>query len=277
MTSGLRVLCLGDSLTQGRTTRMVAQLTPYGNYLPALSKHRVGFVDVQGFPGFTSAELAAEATAFVRRCGGRLTYDYVVLLAGTNDFGRHSGDGKQVAATLIDTGRMLRAVSPPHTKIVFVATPALGVSLFQYQATDWHLRARQDLRAALQAFCQEEGQVFVDLWDATSVEFTGMPVLREYQPSEDSLDDDGEQSETRLKHVRSDLPMRFLMPQYDGDGMHLTMAGYELLARLVWEAIDRSDSSGAAVRGASTAPVPPVGGGHDAAAPPDGEVNLHID
>ncbi len=196
------ILCFGDSLTAGfqAPTREhpTGLETPYGHFLQELLGERVP-VQVRGVCG----ELTGEMATRFRREVLQARPNYVVILGGTNDLGWQARPS-EVMRNLLKMYELARAESiipvPVTVPSIRVETGAGGPEVEEFLTL--HLRARKELNGLIQAYADSKGLACLDLFSATA------------EPSGGQL-----------------------MSQYSNDGLHLTTAGYRLMAERLYEQV----------------------------------------
>jgi acyl-CoA thioesterase-1 len=198
----VRIICFGDSLTAGFQSPTpecpTGQETPYGRFLQEWLGPSVE-IRVSGICG----ELTSDMAMRFRRDVLQHRPDHVVVLGGTNDLGwnAHPGD---IMRNLVKMYELARAsgIAP-----VPVTVPSLRVDIAGggAEAGAWleqHLERRQVLNGLIQDYAASKHLTCVDLFTATADPLT-----------------------------------RQLAAPYSNDGLHLTTAGYRLLARLLYDQV----------------------------------------
>jgi acyl-CoA thioesterase I len=196
------IICFGDSLTAGFQSPTpecpAGQETPYGRFLKEWLGPSVE-IRVSGICG----ELTSEMAMRFRRDVLEHRPDHVVVLGGTNDLGwnAHPGD---IMRNLVKMYELARAsdIAP-----VPVTVPSLRVDITGggAEAGAWleqHVERRQVLNGLIQDYAASKRLTCVDLFTATAD-----PVTHQ------------------------------LAAPYSNDGLHLTTAGYRLLARLLYDQV----------------------------------------
>ena len=196
------IVCFGDSLTVGYQSPTEdspdMQETPYGAFL----QDRLGIrahVAVSGICGELTGEMAM-----------RFRHDVlehrpaaVVVLGGTNDLGWNAGPADIMRNLL----KMYELALAGGIRPVAVTVPSIRVDGVPAgrDAGNWldeHITRRQTLNRLIQDYCASKNVSCVDLFTATA-----------------------EPETLRLAAL------------YSNDGLHLTTAGYRLLADLLYEEV----------------------------------------
>lgn len=206
------IICFGDSLTAGfqspTAERPAPADTPYGGFL----QQRLGGlarVAVRGICGERTDEMCA-------RFGRDVLVHapaWVVILGGTNDLGWH-GSPDSILRNLTD---MYEAALEREIRPVAVTVPSIRagedpagappaptdpLAIEARQWVDGHIARRRVLNARLTEHCGKRGIPCLDLFAATA-----------------------------------DPESLMLDARYSNDGLHLTTAGYERLAALLYERV----------------------------------------
>jgi acyl-CoA thioesterase-1 len=196
------IICFGDSLTAGfqspTRTNPTGQETPYGQFL----QERLGpsaAIKVSGICG----ELTGEMTMRFRRDVLEHHPSHVVILGGTNDLGWNAEPG-DIMKNLVKMYELARAsqitpipIAVPSIRLD-MASGGPDVEAFVQQ----HLRRRTELNGFIRDYALSKALVLIDLFTATAEPHTGL-----------------------------------LAAQYSNDGLHLTTAGYQLLADLLHDQV----------------------------------------
>jgi acyl-CoA thioesterase-1 len=196
------IICFGDSLTAGfqspTSEYPAGQETPYGRFLQEWLGPSVE-IRVSGICG----ELTSEMAMRFRRDVLQHRPGHVVVLGGTNDLGWNAQPG-DIMRNLVKMYELARAsgITP-----VPVTVPSLRVDISGGgpEAGAWleqHLERRHVLNGLIRDYAASKQLAWVDLFTATA------------------------EPETSL-----------LASQYSNDGLHLTTAGYRLLARLLYDQV----------------------------------------
>ena len=208
--------CYGASLTEGWSVDDGGAVTfePYSRFMDA----RKFTCRNCGISGETTAQvwqrMRSRYDGDEPRGGLSPNVQYVAVLAGTNDVasGVHAhavraADNIQVMCDWID---MNKAVP------VLITIPAVGVSVH----AEWPdaTSVRLVLNDRLRSLAAARGYPLVDLFDVTSESWS----MADGVPTGQS---------------RSTAARRVLQRRFDADGLHLKSEGYELLAKLVSDAI----------------------------------------
>jgi lysophospholipase L1-like esterase len=196
------IICFGDSLTAGFQSptqeHPAGQETPYGLFL----QERLGpsvEVRVSGICG----ELTGEMAMRFRRDVLEHRPAHVVILGGTNDLGWNArpSDIMKNLVKMYELARASEIIPVP------VTVPSVRIDLTDGgpDAHAWlqqHLERRRVLNASIRDYAASKLMTCVDLFTATA---------------------DPETSQ--------------LAASYSNDGLHLTTAGYRLLARLLYDQV----------------------------------------
>ena len=206
-----RLACFGDSLTAGFQTPTPGQVpwrdTPYGGFLQEWLGER-GNVIVSGICGEVTHEMVGRFDRAILRHSPHA----VVILGGTNDL----GSGYDPEAIVENLTILYKAAQQNGIRPVGVTLPSIYVDEETLQVRtkkvedvdelpEWirsHIDRRRVLNRMIQDVCASEHISSVDLFDGTS-----------------------------------EGPHDLLAPRFSNDGLHLSTAGYERFARLVWEVV----------------------------------------
>lgn len=196
------IICFGDSLTAGFQTptpdNQGAAETPYGRFLEEALGPRAT-VAVSAVCGEMTGEMLLRFRADV--LGHRPAF--VVILGGTNDLGWNARPAEIMRNLL----KMYEQARASGIEPVGVTVPSLRAS----QTADggagepWitaHVSRRLELNGLITEYCRSKDVPCVDLFSATA------------------------EADTRLLALR-----------YSNDGLHLTTAGYRLLAALLFDQV----------------------------------------
>jgi lysophospholipase L1-like esterase len=213
----LLIICFGDSLTAGFQTptpeHPMGHATPYGDFLQDRLRERAT-VRVSGICG----ELTGEMVLRFRQDVLAHKPAYVVILGGTNDLGWNAHP-QEIMRNLV---KLYEQALAGGTKPVLVTVPSIRVEDAggSPDAREWisnHLSRRHQLNGLIADYASRKGLPLVDLFTATA-----------------------------------DPSTQQLAAPYSNDGLHLTTAGYRLLADLVYEQV----WVGASPRDGSSGPEP---------------------
>ena len=201
LTSPPFILCFGDSLTVGYQSPTPQhpniRETPYGHCLQTLVGHKAT-IRVSGVCG----EVTGEMVMRFRQDVIAHRPAYAVILGGTNDLGWNANPS-EIFRNLVKLYESAR-----HADIMPIAItvpsilPAVGDQRAEKAWVTDLLQTRAQLNGLIREYCLSQGVPFVDLNTATA------------------------DPETQL-----------LMNQFSNDGLHLTTAGYECLAHLLYDNI----------------------------------------
>jgi lysophospholipase L1-like esterase len=198
--SALRhIICFGDSLTAGFQSPTLDNPqgveTPYGQFLQELTGPSVR-VSVSGICGELTGEMAMRFRSAV------LAHQpaYVVMLGGTNDLGWNAVPADIMRNLL----KMYELAAAAGIKPVPVTVPSIrvGDDLQSEEGRRWfaeHLDRRHQLNSLILRYAESKGLVAFDLFTATA------------------------EPETQQ-----------LAALYSNDGLHLTTAGYRLIAERLY-------------------------------------------
>jgi lysophospholipase L1-like esterase len=196
------IVCFGDSLTAGFQSPTAdnpqGAETPYGQFLQELAGPSVR-VSVSGLCGELTGDMA------MRFRSAALVHEpaYVVILGGTNDLGWNATP----AAILRNLLQMYELAAAAGVTPVPVTVPSIRVSddLSSEEGRRWfaeHLDRRRQLNRLILRYAESKGLAAFDLFAATA------------------------EPETQQ-----------LAAQYSNDGLHLTTAGYRLMAERLYQEV----------------------------------------
>ena len=196
------IVCFGDSLTAGfqspTSENPNGRETPYGRYLQEWLGDSTE-VQVRGVCG----ELTGEMVLRFRRDVLQQKPSHVVLLGGTNDLGWNA----LPAEIMKNLMKMYESALALQVMPIPVTIPSIRVDVASggSDAEAWvrqQLSRRAKLNGLIQEYVLSKGLPWIDLFMATVEPTTSQ-----------------------------------LAAQYSNDGLHLTTAGYRLLAQLLYEQI----------------------------------------
>jgi len=196
------IVCFGDSLTTGfqspTSQNPLGKETPYGHFLQEWLGGTVE-IQVRGICG----ELTGEMALRFRRDVLQQQPSHVVLLGGTNDLGWNAQPAEIMKnlVKMYESARASRVIPIPVT-IPSIRMSAVGEGPDAEEWIGQHLSRRAELNGLIQEYALGKGLPWIDLFTATVDVATGQ-----------------------------------LAAQYSNDGLHLTTAGYRLLARLLYDQI----------------------------------------
>jgi acyl-CoA thioesterase-1 len=172
--------------------------TPYGHYLQKWLGVSTK-IQVQGICG----ELTGEMALRFRRDVLQQQPSHVVLLGGTNDLGWNV----EPAEVMRNLMKMYELALASQVMPIPVTVPSIRVDLAGGgpDTESWigqHLSRRAELNGIIQEYALSNGLPWIDLFMATVEQTTGQ-----------------------------------LAAQYSNDGLHLTTAGYRLLAQLLYDQV----------------------------------------
>lgn len=196
------IVCFGDSLTAGFQSptkeNPQGRSTPYGEWLPALLGCDLD-VRISGVCG----ELTGEMVARFRRDALEHKPRCVAILGGTNDLGWRGAPGDIMRNLLkmyewtLSAGAVPLPITVPSLRVEGAHDSREGAAWL-----DDHLARRRQLNRAIQDYAASKHLPCVDLFQATA-----------------------EPESQRLAE------------RYSNDGLHLTTAGYRVLAEAVARAV----------------------------------------
>ncbi|HEX8751721.1 MAG TPA: GDSL-type esterase/lipase family protein, partial [Nitrospira sp.] len=196
------IICFGDSLTAGFQSptpiNSTGQNTPYGQFL----QERLGSsveIKVNGICG----ELTGEMAMRFRRDVLQHQPSHVVILGGTNDLGWNA-EPADIMKNLVKMYELARA---SHITPIPVTVPSIRLDVANggpdaETFVGQHLRRRAELNGLIRDYASSKGIEWIDLFTETA------------------------EPDTLL-----------LAAQYSNDGLHLTTAGYRLLATLLYKQV----------------------------------------
>jgi lysophospholipase L1-like esterase len=196
------IICFGDSLTAGFQSPTPehpgGDETPYGRFLQEWLGPSVE-VRVSGICG----ELTGEMAMRFRRDVLQHRPQHVVLLGGTNDLGWNARPD-DIMRNLIKMYELARAseIIPVPVTVPSVRVEVSGVGPDAEAWLEEHLERRRVLNALIRDYALSKRVPWIDLFTATA-----------------------------------DPETRQLAAPYSNDGLHLTTAGYRLLARLLYDQV----------------------------------------
>jgi acyl-CoA thioesterase I len=196
------IVCFGDSLTAGFQSptpqRPTGQEAPYGQFLQEWLGSSVE-VRISGICG----ELTAEMAVRFRRDLLQHQPSHVVMLGGTNDLGWNA-EPADIMKNLVKMYELARA---SQIGLIPVTVPSIRVDVADggpdaEAFVGQHLERRAELNGLIRDYAVSKGLAWIDLFTATA------------------------EPRTHL-----------LAAEYSNDGLHLTTAGYRLLARLLYDEV----------------------------------------
>lgn len=199
------VHCWGASLTEGTTViNGEAALAPFSSWIPQLTDNRYRCQNA-GISGETSAEILDR----MRRQESNETSsqfnsgDVVTILCGTNDLGH----GFPVSRIMQNVKAMVAIIRDKSARPILMSIPPLG-EIWANEMGEESYHQRVALSSQLKELSESVGGGFVDVF--------------------------------RLTGTRKSTPdsLFFIAPQFDADGLHLTPAGYRIVAEAVAQQIN---------------------------------------
>ena len=195
-----RVLCFGDSLTEGYTFQQSGEFHPYSIKLRRLLEEHIKgapvVVDTAGVSGeVVVPTMTQRLDQFLKESSQ--PYDWIIILGGTNDLGRGL-PAEELLPNLL--GLHDRA------KQTGCRTLALALPQFRYELEpdcEEYRKKKAKINEGLKKYCEESGSktIYVDLWN-------GLPF--------------------------GSLP-KDEMALYWVDGLHMTPKGYDKMAQIVFD------------------------------------------
>jgi lysophospholipase L1-like esterase len=196
------IVCFGDSLTAGFQSptpeNPMGRETPYGYYLQEwLGVSTV--IQVRGVCG----ELTGEMAMRFRRDILQQQPSHVVMLGGTNDLGWNAQPA-EIMRNLVKMYESARAaqIVPIPVTVPSIRVEAAGGGPDTEAWIGQCLSRRAELNRLIQEYAHSKGLPWIDLFVATIEPTTGQ-----------------------------------LAAHYSNDGLHLTTAGYRLLAQLLYDQV----------------------------------------
>ena len=196
------IICFGDSLTAGfqspSTDNPAGRETPYGAFL----QDRLGeqfLVWVSGICGERTSEMAMRFRRDVlnRKPGT------VVILGGTNDLGWNAQPSDIMRnLVMMYEGAIARGITPVPVTVPSIRIAGGQAGPEERTWIDDHIQRRHKLNGLIRDYALSKSLPWIDLFSATTEPETGQ-----------------------------------LAERYSNDGIHLTTAGYRLLAQLVYDRV----------------------------------------
>ena len=196
------IVCFGDSLTAGfqsPTPETPGGLeTPYGHFLQEWLGSSVE-IRVSGVCG----ELTGEMAMRFRHDVLQYRPSHVAILGGTNDLGWNALPA-DIMGNLVKMYELARAsqIIPIPVTVPSVRVDVAGGGPDAEAWVGQHLKRRVELNGLIAEYAVSKGLPWIDFFTATA------------------------ESSTRQ-----------LAAEYSNDGLHLTTAGYRLLARLLYDQV----------------------------------------
>ena len=201
--SSLRVLCCGDSLTEGYTFQENGQFHPYSTRLRVLleehCKPESVVVDTAGVSGEMVVPTMSKRLDKLLKQSSE-PYDWVCILGGTNDLGTGASAEKLLPHLL---GLHDRAKQTASCRTVAMAIPQF---VHELNPGNEDYRSRKvRVNEALKKYAEDSGArtIFVDLWN--ELPFGALPL------------------EEKAK--------------YWVDGLHMTPRGYDRMAEVIFDTL----------------------------------------
>jgi lysophospholipase L1-like esterase len=196
------IICFGDSLTAGfqspTAEHPMGQETPYGRFLQEYLGPSAD-IRISGICG----ELTGEMAMRFRRDVVQHQPRYVVLLGGTNDLGWNAQPA-DIMRNLVKMYELARAshITPVPVTVPSVRVETAGAGPETWDWVEQHLERRSVLNGFIRDYAVSKQLEWIDLFTATA------------------------EADTRQ-----------LAASYSNDGLHLTTAGYRLLARMLYDQV----------------------------------------
>ncbi len=196
------IICFGDSLTAGfqspTAEHPMGQETPYGRFLQEYLGPSAD-IRISGICG----ELTGEMAMRFRRDVVQHQPRYVVLLGGTNDLGWNAQPA-DIMRNLVKMYELARAshITPVPVTVPSVRVETAGAGPETWDWVEQHLERRSVLNGFIRDYAVSKQLEWIDLFTATAAADT-----------------------------------RQLAAFYSNDGLHLTTAGYRLLARMLYDQV----------------------------------------
>ncbi len=196
------IICFGDSLTAGfqspTAEHPMGQETPYGRFLQEYLGPSAD-IRISGICG----ELTGEMAMRFRRDVVQHQPRYVVLLGGTNDLGWNAQPA-DIMRNLVKMYELARAshITPVPVTVPSVRVETAGAGPETWNWVEQHLERRSVLNGFIRDYAVSKQLEWIDLFTATA------------------------EADTRQ-----------LAASYSNDGLHLTTAGYRLLARMLYDQV----------------------------------------
>ena len=196
------IVCFGDSLTAGFQSptpdNPTGRETPYGQFL----QERLGpsvEIKLSGICG----ELTGEMSMRFRRDVLLHQPSHVVILGGTNDLGWNA-EPADIMKNLVKMYELARAsqITPIPVTVPSIRLDVVSGGPDVESFVGQHLRRRAELNGLIRDYAVSKDIAWIDLFTETA------------------------ESDTRL-----------LAAQYSNDGLHLTTAGYRVLAGLLYDQV----------------------------------------
>jgi acyl-CoA thioesterase I len=196
------IICFGDSLTAGfqspTPNNPTGRDTPYGQFLKECLGSSVE-IQVNGICG----ELTGEMAMRFRRDVLQHRPSHVVILGGTNDLGWNA-EPADIMKNLVKMYELARAsqITPVPVTVPSIRLDMASGGPDAEAFVGQHLRRRAELNGLIRDYALSKGIAWIDLFTETA------------------------EPDTHL-----------LAASYSNDGLHLTTAGYRLLARLLYDQV----------------------------------------
>jgi len=196
------IICFGDSLTAGfqspTAEHPMGQETPYGRFLQEYLGPSAD-IRISGICG----ELTGEMAMRFRRDVAQHQPRYVVLLGGTNDLSWNARPA-DIMRNLVKMYELARAshITPVPVTVPSVRVETAGAGPETWDWVEQHLERRSVLNGFIRDYAVSKQLEWIDLFTATA------------------------EADTRQ-----------LAAPYSNDGLHLTTAGYRLLARMLYDQV----------------------------------------
>ena len=198
----MSIICFGDSLTAGFQSPSAeypnGQETPYGGFLQEWVGPSVE-VRISGICGELTGEMAMRFRRDVLEHRPR----HVVVLGGTNDLGWNAAPA-DIMRNLVKMYELARGseITPVPVTVPSVRVDMTGAGQDARAWLEQHVERRRVLNGLIRDYAVAKRLAWVDLFTSTAEPETGQ-----------------------------------LAARYSNDGLHLTTAGYRLLARLLFDQV----------------------------------------
>ncbi len=197
-----RILCFGDSLTEGYTFQSSGKFHPYSiNLSKILQDHGLGEIVVET-AGVSGERVVASMTHRLDMLlkKAKHPYDWVIILGGTNDL----GEGKKSDELLPHIFSMHNRAKETGSK-----TLALALPQFRHELTldcEKYKNEKAKINEGIKQYCEKSASTtfFVDLWT----------------------------------HLPFGTLSREEINLYWVDGLHMTPLGYDKMASVIFDTLN---------------------------------------
>ena len=239
----MKILCLGDSLTVGMVT-MWQQPAPYSDMLRQMLVDSLLFPD-QKIEIQNVAENGAVAAGVLHvqlSLSDVKNLQWVIVLVGTNDIGMLGTYGIVEALEGVRSIIAALLMESPAANIALVSVPPMGVAGYKSQ------QVRVCYNRQLASLVQEHRQChearsrsqlhYVD-WYSQVAEVVETHCSTSGATSGGVEEEDGVVLPQLHDEGMKELVQ--LQQQYNGDGLHLSAKGYEVLAQMLFQVICKDE------------------------------------